>query len=324
MESQGVSFINNLNDADLLMFTLESKFGGKTAYSNLSQLYKYLFKRIDMPIILSDRIDCSVTWFRDFEEIPNLKAIFKNFVIRPQHLNNSKLYNGRYHYQLLYDSLVNKDSKLMKETNNLNLDERDSVYPKKISKENLNKIKPVIWDWKNSYLNDEFRFLRNSDIDINRKREIDVFCVNNHRQGIQGWARKKAKNIVNNIPDTTTVTEKLEPKDYINKLMNSKVCVSCWGYGEWTHLDFYALYAGVVLIKPISSHVYLYPDLYQDNITYIPCSPDFSDLQEKVLMVLDDYGSYINMLKNNRKMLLNITEQDLVKMFCDSIKTFIN
>ena len=44
-------------------------------------------------------------------------------------------------------------------------------------------------------------------------------------------------------------------------------------------------------------------DIYINNVTYIPCKPDFSDLEEIILKVLDNYDSYKKMLVNNRKML---------------------
>jgi hypothetical protein len=126
------------------------------------------------------------------------------------------------------------------------------------------------------------------------------------------------------MKDIISVTDRLDENEYIEKLSDSKICVACWGYGEFVLMDFYAFYCGIVLIKPDTSHVLTYPDLYQNNITYVPCKPDFSDLETKIQMVLENYENFIPMLEQNRKMLMNIDETDLVERFCKAINESLN
>ena len=60
------------------------------------ELVYYIFET-NKPIILLERLDSSITWCRNLERIKNLKAIFKNRIIRPSKRNNQKFFNGRYH-----------------------------------------------------------------------------------------------------------------------------------------------------------------------------------------------------------------------------------
>jgi hypothetical protein len=75
---------------------------------------------------------------------------------------------------------------------------------------------------------------------------------------------------------------------YVNCLFASKVGISPWGLGEKCYRDFEAMYCGCILIKPDTSFVRTYPDIYLNNKTYIPCKIDFSDLQEKVDYIIHD------------------------------------
>ena len=45
--------------------------------------------RPNIPIILLERQDSSITWCRDIHKIKNLKAIFKNRILRNKEMNNS-------------------------------------------------------------------------------------------------------------------------------------------------------------------------------------------------------------------------------------------
>jgi hypothetical protein len=195
MELHGIKFVENLNEADVLMFTFDWQHGGKFAFSNLSQLYKYLMIKKNIPLILIERADSSVTWFRDFDVLPNLKAVFKNYTIRPPSLNNSFLYRGRYHYQRVKE-MLESNILIKEEISNSYFKLGKSEKYKQISDDNLEKIKTVIWDWNSSYMNQNFNELKRTDIDIYRERKIDVFCVNYNRNDIQAWARNRAKNIL--------------------------------------------------------------------------------------------------------------------------------
>ena len=98
-----------------------------------------------------------------------------------------------------------------------------------------------------------------------------------------------------------------------------KICVACWGFGEWTHMDGYAMYAKTILIKPNTDFVKMDPDLYNSK-RYIPCKPDFSDLEEIINNILNNYDKYTEMLNDNRKFIMSLDKKVCAKNFWDKIR----
>ena len=121
------------------------------------------------------------------------------------------------------------------------------------------------------------------------------------------------------MTDLNVITKELNQNEFNEKLLNSKICVACWGWGEWIHLDASAMYAGTILIKPDTSHVKMYPDIYKNNITYIPCKPDYSNLEEVIRNTLNNYNKLIDMRKKNRELLLSLSNIDVANKFWDKI-----
>jgi len=71
------------------------------------------------------------------------------------------------------------------------------------------------------------------------------------------------------------------------------------------------MYCGCVLIKPDTSFVQTYPDIFINNKTYIPCKVDFSDLQEKVDFVKNNWDLLYDLRASNMRMLLKATNLEI-------------
>ena len=84
-------------------------------------------------------------------------------------------------------------------------------------------------------------------------------------------------------------------------------------------MDGYAMYSGVILIKPDTSHVKMVPDIYRPYETYIPCKPDFSDLEEVIRDTLENYSKYKQMLYENRKLVMSYNQEKCMNIFWDKI-----
>ena len=321
LKKKNIIITENINEADLLIFLINSS----KNMTNINETDKKMLKESNVPVVILERFDSSVSWFREFDMIPNLKAIIKNRLIEPIENMNSEYFYGRYHYRLMYDTYY-------KETNTNKFKEKDlsnSIYSglktlSTISPENLKKFHHILWDFNSSPLSKTCRFFRNSEIDFNKIRTHDVFCVNRNKSGIQGWARNKAKFIINNMKDLNVVTNGLSQNDYNEKLINSKIGVACWGWGEWIHMDASAMYGGTILIKPDSGYIRMYPEIYINNKTYIPCKPDYSDLEEKIRYILDNYDNLLDMRKKNREFLLSINHKNCTEKFWDKIQELKN
>jgi hypothetical protein len=109
------------------------------------------------------------------------------------------------------------------------------------------------------------------------------------------FQRNRLIQYLKNLNEDTFVTGNAIPKKkYLEELRRSKTCVSPFGWGEVCYRDFEAILAGAMLIKPDMSHLETYPNIYQEDKTYIPLKWDMSDLKEKVSMVIENYSEYKN------------------------------
>ena len=85
------------------------------------------------------------------------------------------------------------------------------------------------------------------------------------------------------------ISKKLPFQEYIDKLAHSKVCISPFGQGELCCRDYEAMLTGTILIRPDQSNVTTAPNIFEEGETYIGCKLDWSDLEEKIEYVLDNF-----------------------------------
>lgn len=219
---------------------------------------------------------------------------------------------GRYHTLYLKNKYENVNLKLKQ------------VDFKKPASELINKIHcivPHIFRFK--YLYDEniidinsIRLLNNRNYDLFFAGSIgygDELITKHREECIKNIKKLENKyNIL--IPELNNKVNrrKIKFKDYIEKLQNTKILVSPWGYGEFSHKDYEALMCGCILFKP-GDHFYSYPNIYQDNTTCIIIKPDYSDLEEKILMVTNNLKKYQLLPINAITLIQKYYNKDILK-----------
>ena len=252
------------------------------------------------PKIIVERADSSILYHKHVREAisrDDVLSIIKTTTLRDEKLHNSDVYSGRYH------------CKLLNEYANLGENEKQNI---KISHDNLKKIKCLI----PTSIQDRFLSYKNLP---SCKKEYDVMFVGNicydgiSKPNILNWHRNIVVKKLNELKSKYNVflyAEKngkitLDQKTYQDVLNKSKICLSPWGMGEWNYRDFQSMYAKTVLIKPNSNHVFCYPiDIFENGKRYIPCSPDFCDLEQKIEMVLSNYKNIYETLEDNKNKLI--------------------
>lgn len=125
--------------------------------------------------------------------------------------------------------------------------------------------------------------------------------------------RKLAYDIVAKCADSLSVgTEtrksdnRMNKSEYLKSLRESKVCVSPWGYGERCHRDYEAILSGCVLVKPDTSFLEMFPDLFDPaRDLYVPCRVDFSDLPEIIDDINNNWSKYQDMRERALQFLLD-------------------
>ena len=131
-------------------------------------------------------------------------------------------------------------------------------------------------------------------------RKYDIFCVSQDRKGLIGEYRKYCQQKIYQICQQygyscflnlyPTVKE-ISSQKYQEALRHSKICFSCPGWGEWVHLDGYAIWSEVVLIKPTCHHIEMSPDIYHQDYCY-QVKYDLSDLASLIQQQVSQFSSF--------------------------------
>jgi len=95
--------------------------------------------------------------------------------------------------------------------------------------------------------------------------------------------------------------KRVNQEEYFKRLIDSKIIFAPFGYGEMAPRDLEAAMFGAVLIKPDMSYIDTSPNPFVDGETYIACKHDFSDLEEKIDMILGNTKNYHYIIENARK-----------------------
>ena len=105
--------------------------------------------------------------------------------------------------------------------------------------------------------------------------------------------RKGAWIVLEELKDKYTMARgKSTPSDFIEYMKRSKVGLSPFGMGELCYRDLEFIQYGCLLIKPDMSKVITEPDFFKPMETYVPVKVDWSDLNETMEKVLDNFKDY--------------------------------
>jgi len=94
---------------------------------------------------------------------------------------------------------------------------------------------------------------------------------------------------------------KVPKREYDRRLINSKIILAPFGYGEMAPRDTESAVCGAILIKPDMDYIETNPNIFRKNETYIACKHDFSDLEEKINKILGNYKDYLYIVDNMRE-----------------------
>ena len=137
----------------------------------------------------------------------------------------------------------------------------------------------------------------------------EVFEHNHIQSKYYDTFRKPVVDIINKLPHKAAKLnngERVSIEEYYNRVSKSKIILAPFGYGEMAPRDIESAIFGSILIKPDMDYVDTIPNFYIDGETYISCKHDFSDLEEKIELILGNYEYYLYIVENSRKKLLEI------------------
>ena len=278
----------------------------------------------DLPLIQEHVVDS--TWLnknaRSVLQKDNVIALTKGGVLRDLSLYNEACYEDSYHSRLILEQAESGDQ-LTTDKRQLKLDGHEllKLIPSpgflhigrhngffKWARQNMELAvgggdRPYSCNFVGSVK------FKHDSLSRHRKLAADIVQRVDHSLYI-GAQSRKSENWVNKA-------------EYLNGLRKSKVCVSPWGYGERCHRDYEAILSGCVLVKPCSSHVVMYPDMFNPAENYyVPCKLDFSDLKEVVEEINDNWDAYESMRISSYKLLMDsIKPEYAITYICNEIKS---
>ena len=146
--------------------------------------------------------------------------------------------------------------------------------------------------------------------DVIRPRKYDVSAMfqyptqKNYEYGYENnifydLNRKQCIDVIDNLKCNVAKLERgvrVPQQEYYDRMFNSKIIVAPYGYGEMAPRDLEAAMFGCILIKPDMSYIDTIPNVFESNKTYVACKHDFSDLEEKIEMILSNYEDYYKMI----------------------------
>jgi len=262
----------------------------------------------NQPTIIIERYDSSNIGHVKELNSKSLLALWKSSKFRKNETNFLPRYKGRYHSLLIMNNRPDKDNELIKKVKNLD-------------ESNLYKV-----DVLTGYAHySSVKSILNTKNDINKTRTIDVqFLGTTMYDATESGSpisihRMTCLRKLKTLSKFKTLIKQGKPlshSQYSDSLYSSKIVISPWGCGEICYRDFEALAAGCILLKPDSSFVQTWPDIFINNKTYVPCNCDFSDVEEKIKIILKNWNNYHDMRESNRKLIeKSVTIPDLVDRF---------
>ena len=114
--------------------------------------------------------------------------------------------------------------------------------------------------------------------------------------------RKGAWDKLDYISETYNVVKgQTAPEQFVEIMKRSKIGLSPFGMGELCYRDLELIQWGCLLVKPDMSKVITEPDFFKPMETYVPVKLDWSDLNETIHKVLDNFKDYQYIIDNARQ-----------------------
>lgn len=246
---------------------------------------------------------------------PKVLGLFKNTTLRDNTLYQADIASNSYHWKLFVDAAGIAHEKMS-----------SGLTPAQSRKIHCMPFNS------SSAFSARFNALRRIEVDYDQERPIDVLFAGKLRLEIGkdgelimfAQHRKAAVNAIRAIKGIKTmVVEGVKPlpfEKYMELTKSAKIVVSPWGNGPWCFRDCEAMSAGAVLVKPDTSFLLCYPDMFKDNKYYVPCSPSFSDLEKVVRTILADYNAYKPMRKAAKELMNSVSRDDFVQKFVAKVR----
>ncbi len=313
-------FVSNKFFTDNYKLKLSNKFGlFKKIISNkirFNEIAENLSKK-NKNLIWFDLTDSAGT--TQFEVMPYVKRYIKGQLYKNKDLYKKNLFRNRY-----FSDFYQKKFRI----------ERDIKFDFcKLDKSNEQKI-ILGWNLGNffdilNYNNYEKFFCLSKLVFLKSKKELfkyslrnreivdkkfDIFFrlsnrKRNEKKSIH-FQRQYVEDFLDKKYNVKIFKKRMSHKVYLNNLMNSKISVGCFGWGEICYREFEATRMGTAVVYPNIEYIETWPNIFVDGKTYKSYELDFSNLQESINFLLDNKSSRDEMVYNSQAILNKVYSND--------------
>ena len=322
-DKYNINFDSSLKDSDIVFYL--SNIGIKDLFkdSNHNLNSKYDLnkdeKNIEYFINLNKKI---IIYFRQDGGtiIPFLNNLIKQYPNNILFIINDFLLKKEQYYQLCSNSHYKyKISKIYPKKN------KEIIYTKYYN--NLDKYFcfTIPYSQKTSYgiLTNQWKPYRKF-ICEKKKKEFDIFYVKHYRgDTYNSIYRKKTLDQLNKINKDNKYklyTQECSKIDFYDNLLKSKIMISVWGIGESLIDDYFCVHNDVIVLKVCTSHLKDFYNLFEKDNLFHFFNIDFSDLEEKINMILNNYEYYYKLHNEKRQKIINkYNEEYHIKILANKI-----
>ena len=127
--------------------------------------------------------------------------------------------------------------------------------------------------------------------------------------------RKGAWDILTDIENKYNIVKgQSTPEQFIEVMKRSKLGISPFGMGELCYRDLELVQWGCLLVKPEMDKVITKPDFFKPMETYVPVKSDWSNLNEIIEKVLENFNDYQYIIDNARNKVVEMYSYENVCM----------
>ena len=329
-------FVTSINVKNLKadIYIISSRFfKRKTDFIDLRSLQILeIIKSKNKKTIWFDMRDSAGT--TQFEVLPYVDLYIKKQFYRDLKTYKKKLYGGRV-YSDFYNQKFNiKDQNIYHMKKLDDGDEEKLLLGWNIGVRNFSSTMAPRRIKSMKYLSDILRTKLNlrskKDIKFKSPDSYRFFdLVSNHGKNIRRNSVRFQRELFDKkfrdyFKGNVNVGDKVSIQRYYKTLMNSKVLISLYGWGEICYKEFEATICGCCFIMPDMSNIKTWPNIYQNEITYLPIKWDLSNLEDIYKKVIRNSDLRIKLVKNSQKEIQSVRNEIGYNYFLNIFERIIN
>jgi hypothetical protein len=155
-------------------------------------------------------------------------------------------------------------------------------------------------------------------------KPVDIMFRGNVPKDWLHYLRKDIEPSLTRLQDSYRVIipqKRVSREEYYSEMLDSKICLSPFGFGEICWRDFEAVICGCLLVKPDMSHIETQPDIFKPFETYVPVRWDYSDVHERCSHYLTHAAERERIVKQAHVALNDFYDKhQFVNLFSDILK----